>query len=48
MDYEASMEAGIPFIFAAYGMGDTEYRRFVVQSPGEIPEVVVKMRYFEL
>lgn len=48
MDYEAAMEAEIPFIFAAYGMGQTEYRRFVVQSPGEIPDVVSKMRYFEL
>ncbi|MGN0169669.1 MAG: HAD family hydrolase [Lachnospiraceae bacterium] len=48
MDQEAAMETEIPFVFAAYGMGKTEYSRFVAQTPDEIPEVIASMRYFEL
>lgn len=48
LDYEATLEAGIPFIFAAYGMGETEYQRYVVNSPAEIPEVIKKTKYFAL
>lgn len=48
LDYEATLEAGIPFIFAAYGMGQTEYSRYVVNEPREIPEVIKKTKYFSL
>lgn len=48
MDYEATMEAGIPFLFAAYGMGQAENRRFTANTPSEIPQVITKMKYFSL
>ncbi|MBE5906975.1 MAG: HAD family hydrolase [Lachnospiraceae bacterium] len=48
MDYEATLEAGVPFLFAAYGMGEAENRRFTANSPSEIPQVITKMRYFSL
>ncbi|MCR4955488.1 MAG: HAD family hydrolase [Lachnospiraceae bacterium] len=47
-DLEASREAGIPFIYAAYGMGEVEHQRFTVNCPAEIPEVIKKTKYFAL
>ena len=48
LDYEATLEAGIPFVFAAYGMGATEYNRYVAKTPADIPDVIESMRYFSL
>ncbi len=48
MDSDAAMEASIPFIFAAYGMGEVDFCRFVANSPSEIPEKIRGTRYFAL
>lgn len=47
-DYEATIEAGIPFIYAAYGMGQVEHARFQVSAPQEIPQEIERMKYFAL
>lgn len=48
MDYEATLEVNIPFLFVSYGMGMAENRRFEAKNPSEIPDVIRKMRYFSL
>lgn len=48
MDQEAAEYAGIPFIFAKYGMGQAQCTRFMVNEPKEIPEEICKMKYFAL
>lgn len=48
LDYEATLEAGIPFIYAAYGMGQVEHNRYVADSPREIKDVIKATKYFEL
>ncbi|MCR5704193.1 MAG: HAD family hydrolase [Eubacterium sp.] len=47
-DQEAAEKVGIPFIFAKYGMGETEYSRFAVNSADEIPAEIRRTKYFEL
>lgn len=39
-DYEASMEAGVKFIHAAYGFGKMEQKVPAIQSLSELPKVV--------
>lgn len=39
-DYEATVEAGVPFIFAEYGFGEVENAEMTVDSFEEIPEVI--------
>lgn len=39
-DYDASMEAGVKFIHAAYGFGTVEQQVPVIRSFAELPEVI--------
>lgn len=39
-DYQATKEAGLPFIFASYGFGTVDTPDAVIIAPGELPEVL--------
>lgn len=42
-DFEASKEAGIPFIFASYGFGNVEQPDGIIKNPMELPGVVAEI-----
>lgn len=42
-DFEASKEAGVPFIFASYGFGEVRQPDGVIQRPMELPGVVMEI-----
>lgn len=42
-DYEASMEAGIPFVQAIYGFGESLGTKYEVDTISKLPEILQKM-----
>ncbi len=47
-DMESAYKNDIPFIYAAYGMGDVSDARYKIDNPTELPEVIKSTRYYEL
>ena len=43
MDFEATAEAGLPFIFANYGFGEAEGAKYVISSMKELPIAVERV-----
>ena len=42
-DYDATMAAGIPFIFAAYGFGNIDGDEEEIQGLNELPDLIDKL-----
>ncbi|MBR0434787.1 MAG: HAD family hydrolase [Lachnospiraceae bacterium] len=47
-DMDSAFKNDLPFIYAAYGMGEVDNARYLINSPSELPEVIKSTRYYEL
>ena len=43
-DYQSAVDAGIPFVYAAYGFGEVQDCAYEIQSIRELPEVLERVQ----
>lgn len=43
-DYQSAVDAGIPFVYAAYGFGEVQDCAYEIQSIRELPKVLERVQ----